>query len=245
MSTDILNLPELAENQASKYLTHNQALYRVEGLLVRCLSRSNNGPPASPSNGDVYIVDIVDGDWSTATLNDVAHYYSGAWHFYTPPEGLRMWCADEATWIYYDGSAWAYGFTAQVTLNVTLANGQAVGIVDKKTVDANATGFGAALYVASDGNLEEADASAVSTLRCMALALEAGTGADKKILRWGRIRNDTWSWTVGGLIYVSTTTGALTQTAPSGSGEFVQVVGEAEASNIIMFAPSYDAIELS
>jgi hypothetical protein len=245
MATDILSITELLENQASKYLTVNQALRQVEAMLVRVLSRSNGGPPVSPSAGDVYIVDTVADDWSTADVDDIAHYYGGAWHFYTPPEGLHMWCADEVTWIYYDGSAWAYGFTAQVTLETTLANGQAVGIVDKKTVDANATGFGAALYVASDGNLEEADASSMSTLRCMGLALEAGTGADKKILRWGRIRNDTWSWTVGGLIYVSTTTGALTQTAPSGSGEFVQVVGEAEASNIIMFAPSYDAIELS
>jgi hypothetical protein len=244
MSTDILNIVELSENQASKYLTHNQALYQIEAMLVRVLSRSNSGPPGSPSNGDVYIVDSATGDWATADVNDLAHYYSGTWHFYTPPSGLSIWCVDELTFIYFDGSNWDYAFTANMRLDVTLADHEAIGIKDQKTVDANATGFGAAMYVAADGNLEEADASSASTLRCMGLALESGTGSDKQILRWGRIRDDSWSWNVGGLIYVSTTTGALTQTAPSGSGEFVQVVGEAEASNIIMFAPSYDAIEI-
>jgi hypothetical protein len=119
----------------------------------------------------------------------------------------------------------------------------ACGIYDYVTVDANATGFGAALYCAADGHYEEANAGAAGTMRCSAIAIDTGTGSSKKVLTWGKIRDDSWTWTPGGLVFVSTTNGTLTQTAPSGSGEFIQCVGEAKASNIILFDPSYDAIK--
>ncbi len=106
MTTDILGLDELAQNQASKYLTHNKALRQIEALISRVLDRDNGGPPASPSAGDVYIVDSAAGDWSTADVDDIAHYYSGAWHFYTPVEGLAVWVVDEGLRVYYTGAAW-------------------------------------------------------------------------------------------------------------------------------------------
>jgi len=122
------------------------------------------------------------------------------------------------------------------------------GITAQMQVDVNGTGFGAALYMASDGNLEEADADADTTMPCFCLALEAGTGS-KKVLLQGFIRDDTWNWTnVGatlGIVYVSTTTGALTQTPPSGSGDQVQRVGFAISADAIYFNPSLDVIEIS
>lgn len=118
------------------------------------------------------------------------------------------------------------------------------GIKATKTVDSNATGFGALLFLASDGNYDEADASASSTMPCTALALESGTGS-KQILKHGYVRDDSWSWTPGGLVYVSTTTGALTQTAPSGTGEYVQIVGNAESATILYFNPEYTMIEVA
>jgi len=112
------------------------------------------------------------------------------------------------------------------------ANGFAVTM----TVDANATGVGAALHMDTDGNWIEADASATTTMPCTALALETGTGS-KDVLLQGFIRNDAWTWTVGGEIFVSTTTGALTQTGPSGSGDQVQIVGLATHADRIFFNP--------
>lgn len=111
----------------------------------------------------------------------------------------------------------------------------ATGKVVSMTVDVNATGIGAALYMAADFHLEEADADASATMPCIALALEAGTGT-KTVLLEGFIRNDAWAWTAGP-IYVSTTTGALTQTAPSGTGDRVQRVGWAYSADIMFFDP--------
>ena len=115
------------------------------------------------------------------------------------------------------------------------------------TVDANATGIGAAMYCAADGNWDEADASVVGTCPCTGIALTAGTGASKEMLLLGVVRNDGWTWTTGpgtlGLIYLSTTTGALTQTAPSADGEMIQVVGYAITDDVMMFNPQLHWIE--
>lgn len=244
MPTPLLLLPEIIENQPGKYITHNEALALLEGLITRVLSRTNGGPPGTPSEGDTFVIDNAIEDWVDGSLDDIAHFYSGGWHFITPVEGLSIWCVDEDGRIYYTGSGWEVDYSSRININRALNDHDAVGVVDTRTVDANATGFGAAMFVASDGNLEEASAETLDTMRCMGLALESGTG-QKQILRWGRIRDDSWSWTTGGVIFVSTTTGQLTQTAPSGSGQCVQAVGEAEASNIIFFNPSYDVIEIA
>jgi hypothetical protein len=118
------------------------------------------------------------------------------------------------------------------------------GLTSNVTVDTNAVGFGAALYMASDGNYDEADADAASTMPCFVLAVETGTGT-KKVLHEGYIRNDAWNWTPGAPLYVSTTQGTLTETAPSGSGDQVQVVGIAVSADIIYFNPSFVLVEVS
>jgi len=118
------------------------------------------------------------------------------------------------------------------------------GIVTEGTIDANDTGFGAALYIASDGNYKEAAADAAATMPCVALALERGTGS-KRIMLQGFLSNDDWTWTPGGLIYVSPNTpGALTQTIPSTSGQQVQIVGYATSANTIYFDPNLMLIEI-
>lgn len=140
MATDILGLSELAESQAGKYLTHNEALRQLEAILVRVLSRDNSGPPASPSAGDVYIVDVASGDWSTATVDDIAHYYSSAWHFYTPIEGLSVWCVADNLRVYYDGTDWAaYTPTASLPDHISGKTIDFDSEYDNGTISANTT----------------------------------------------------------------------------------------------------------
>ena len=106
-STEILGLDEIASSDRDKFITHNVALRQIEGQRVRILSRTNGGPPVTPNAGDTYIVDVLSGDWTSATLGDVAHYYSSLWFFYTPAEGIqRLWVMDEDVAITYDGAAW-------------------------------------------------------------------------------------------------------------------------------------------
>jgi hypothetical protein len=108
MATELLELDEITSTQASKYATHNEALRQIEGRIIRALSRSSSGPPSSPTpaNGHTYIVDSATGDWSAASVDDIAHYYGGAWTFYTPIEGIRIWVNDEDSVVKYDGANW-------------------------------------------------------------------------------------------------------------------------------------------
>lgn len=126
-------------------------------------------------------------------------------------------------------------------MNEPTADTTASGLIITATVDTNAEGIGAPLFMAADGHLDAADADSSTTSPCVALALETGTGS-KKILVHGVLRLDAWNWTIGpgnaSLIYVSTTTGALTQTQPSGTDDVIQPVGWALSDDCIYFSPS-------
>lgn len=61
------------------------------------------------------------------------------------------------------------------------------------------------------------------------------TATATTVIRRGIVRNDAWSWTPGGTIYLSTTAGGLTQTAPSTSGDKVQAVGYALTADVADF----------
>jgi len=101
------------------------------------------------------------------------------------------------------------------------------------------------LFMETDGELYLADADTLTTMPAIALALETGGDADtKKVLMTGFVRYDEWNWTIGGLLYASTTPGGITQTAPSGTNDVVQIVGIAISADVIYFKPEYSNLEI-
>jgi len=155
--------------------------------------------------------------------------------------------------IYWDNSANQLKITTDsgsliIAGNLTVSgtiltvNGTYQGEILLSTVDANSTGFGAALYMAADFNYEEADASSTTTMPVAALACETGTGSKKVILR-GQLCDTSWNWSVGS-IFASTTSGTLTQTVVSGTGEQAQIVGHALSADTIYFNPDYTLVEI-
>ena len=64
-STHLL-LPYLLASQARKHGTHNEALRPLDGLVqLAVLDRDLTAPPASPADGDHYIVASgATGDWA-------------------------------------------------------------------------------------------------------------------------------------------------------------------------------------
>jgi len=121
---------------------------------------------------------------------------------------------------------------------------QVKGLTTSLQVDVNSVGFGALLHIDSDGNLIESDADATSVIPCQFFAAEAGTGM-KRVLITGVAKDSVnWSWTPGGALYVSTTTGEMTQTAPSTTGDRVQIVGYAIRADTIFFKPDWTDLEI-
>ena len=144
--------------------------------------------------------------------------------------------------------------------NVTLADAKSVIFDAAPASDHNAAGliasmtagatlaFGDAVYQKSDGEMHLGDADAASTAGVVALAVASGSdGAASNFMFYGFARDDSWNWTVGGLVYLSTTGtsgNTLTQTAPTGSGDIVQILGVATHADRIFFNPSLTYAEV-
>lgn len=92
---------------------------------------------------------------------------------------------------------------------------------------------------ASKWLLTDADAVGTAGTVMLGVCLTGGDDTDPTVaLLQGMVRDDTWAWTVGQPIYVSTTAGAFTATAPTGADDVVRVVGFAVSDDAIYFCPS-------
>jgi len=100
----------------------------------------------------------------------------------------------------------------------------------------------AAVSMKSDGEWHYADADETGTVdrTFLGVSLEAGTDGNplEVALSGSFVRDDTWNWTVGGAIYVGTTPGQLTQTAPSATDNEVRVVGYAVSADVMRVEPT-------
>jgi hypothetical protein len=104
--------------------------------------------------------------------------------------------------------------------------------------------FGDMCYVKSDGKMWKADASVIGTSSAIAMAMATISGdASGSFLFYGFARDDSWAWTVGGLIFLSLTAGGLTQTAPSATGEVIQVIGVATHADRMWMNPGLVQVE--
>lgn len=98
----------------------------------------------------------------------------------------------------------------------------------------------------SSGRWEFADADAATTSGQVLLAMATAAGTDgnpMNVIFRGIVRNDGWTWTAGGKpLYVSTTPGGLTETAPSGADDVIRVAGYTLSDDAIYFNPENDWI---
>lgn len=121
-----------------------------------------------------------------------------------------------------------------------LVTGQTMAITD-----GDADTFGQVAYVKLNSGATKAykalATNAATTTPAIALFSASG-----RYLMCGLACSSGWSWTVGSPLYVdASTAGAMTQTAPSGTGKIVQIVGWAMSATVIYFNPSNTWIELS
>jgi len=121
---------------------------------------------------------------------------------------------------------------------------QATGVI-VTLVAGEAVAFGNLCYMKSDEKMWKAKADASTTLPGIAMAL-ASIDADASglFLLLGIARDDSWAWTVGGMIYASETPGAMTQTPPSTAGAFVQPIGIATHADRMLFKPDLSMVQV-
>ena len=125
MTTPNLALPLLAATQAQKHVTVNEALSRLDGLVqISVKDRGLASPPASPVEGDRYIVAAGATDAWTGWDGDVVLFTGGAWLRLSPQEGWRVWIEDEGALVVRIGGTW---LSLDTALNL-LVRGAAVEI---------------------------------------------------------------------------------------------------------------------
>ncbi len=134
-----------------------------------------------------------------------------------------------------------FGRIDTVSSSSTIANLGWTGQAMTGTAGENLV-LGDIVYLKSDGKYWKAKANSNTTMPAVGIATGSITAdASGTILTQGTIRNDSWTWTTGGqasasagLVWVSdATAGLATQTKPSASSSYVQLVGYAQSATIL------------
>jgi len=107
--------------------------------------------------------------------------------------------------------------------------------------------FGEIVNYKSDSKWWKTDANTMTMcIGEIGLVLESisanATGEIGKIID---VRNDSWSWTTGKMLYISETAGAMTDTMPTSSSNQIRKVAVALSATIISFAPDCTIVELA
>ena len=158
------------------------------------------------------------------------------------------------------------GTTLTATANVALADAKHLQLGGSRMATsepaANQTGYGIVIGFDSAGSVSLGDAVFINTSGKVAqanavvgsvtnpaigIALNAGgsDGDDVYVLTHGVWRNDSedFSSAVGAPVYLGETAGAITKTAPSDDGDYVQRLGIAISDACMLVMPSIDVIE--
>jgi len=96
------------------------------------------------------------------------------------------------------------------------------------------------------GHIQRADADAANTMPCVGLALNSTTaGHNGLVLMQGWIYNSAWTLAEGKDVFVGLVGGSISTTAPSDSGDQVQVVGIGQTEDLMWFNPDYTVMEIT
>jgi hypothetical protein len=120
------------------------------------------------------------------------------------------------------------------------------GYGDIVTFGSGSLTAGKVYYLSSTGAWFETDANAASTATGM-LGVALGAAPSNGLLARGYAKSIVYyTGATGAILYLSTTTGNVTGTAPSGASDIVRIIGyQIDAANdIIYFNPSNDWVEI-
>lgn len=115
-------------------------LKKLGALVHLSVKTIQDAPPASPVNGDRYIIGTGSGDWSGKN-GQIAARVTGAWEYYAPAKGWLAWNENNDTlyvygtaWVPYKGGTTLSGRPVQIPVfdpgaDVTAGDGKAYFIV--------------------------------------------------------------------------------------------------------------------
>lgn len=117
-----LGLPLVQAAQAQKHVTVNEALSRLDGLVMLNLqSASVAVPPTVVVDGLAYAVPVGAVNAWSGQAGKLAMGRNGGWDFLLPKRGWRALILDEGCLALHDGNAWRSGMATLSPKNAGLA----------------------------------------------------------------------------------------------------------------------------
>lgn len=130
-----------------------------------------------------------------------------------------------------------------ITRSTAFSNGSIEGEVLKygggTLVETKAYVYGSSAWTAVDADLE------AKTRGLFGIALGTSGLVSGLLIRGVMQHTSFSSFAIGDILYISTTEGTITNTAPTATGDFVRVIGYALGNSYIMVHPSATYIELA
>lgn len=128
----------------------------------------------------------------------------------------------------------------QLLSGENIGDGAYLGVtITGKVFGENVTTFGQLVCLKSDGKWWKADADGAGLWPARGIAVNTGNAdAAAIVLVLGIVMESDWAWTVGATLYLSdapATTCGITETAPTGTGDCIQVVGFALSDDEAFF----------
>jgi hypothetical protein len=120
-----LGVPLIEASQAQKHATHNEGVLMLEALLSAVVLASDlTIPPASPEEGDLYIVPAgASGLWQ-GEAGRLALFLGGAWSFTDAAAGFEAFDATSGNRLQFLGGMWrvtaSYGAAGARSANRTI-----------------------------------------------------------------------------------------------------------------------------
>lgn len=139
-ATARLSLPYIAPLQAQKQYSYNEAMAVLDQLVQpTVLSRTITAPPASPDDGDTYIVaDAATGVWAGKD-GKFACWLNGGWSYRTPSDGWLAYVTDTAELAVYQSGDWTSFVTTGGTSLAKLGINATADLTNRLSVAAAST----------------------------------------------------------------------------------------------------------